>query len=640
MPTTTADQVLRDATVQLNAGNVIDEVTRHSGRDPIARFVNNADVPDPPAPAWYLPETADIYIHVDRAKIDVTKLPDYNYVASDDFDTAKTVGLLAHEAAHAAISDGMTEVWNHAPKHRHLLTMLEEVRVENHALRRMPHVRRHLRASFTLVLNSVSSLDITNKALVAHAWGLVRGRTLAGIATAPETDPLDTAARTLLGDDVVDELTDLLQEMLVLRLPDERTRMIEICDEWVALVGDSAVDESCAAESADGSGAKGTATNADGEKTSDEKPEKADGGGTEEADADATASGGEKAGDAVDAPEGSGLGSPGQEAADLGDADEGASEPISDEGKDLATDIVKALAEAMHEEWMNPDTGERRANSAEWAARIFGSTRQYKSIEHREPTVKQRQDVVKVAGVLSNLSLPAIAKIARPSTLPPGRLRSRETVRAGAERAQGQMVTAKPWKGTVRRHSSARPLIVGIATDTSGSMSWAENAVAEFAYVYANAGHRIGARTAAVTFGSRVYRIARPGEVMTNVAYKPARDGEEQCDYALAALDGVLHLTTPSPAARILLVVSDGALVRSGEPGKVTDWLKAMDKVGTHVVWITDKPSYAGYWLPNLAAKLPNVNIVAVAERGWRSSVLTFDELNAAAMDAITKYIR
>ena len=55
------------------------------------------------------------------------------------------------------------------------------------------------------------------------------------------------------------------------------------------------------------------------------------------------------------------------------------------------------------------------------------------------------------------------------------------------------MSTAKPWKGTKRKHSVAKPLVIGIATDTSGSMKWAENGVAEFAYVYANAGHRIGA---------------------------------------------------------------------------------------------------------------------------------------------------
>ncbi|HEY9378937.1 MAG TPA: hypothetical protein VIQ02_17820 [Jiangellaceae bacterium] len=635
---TTADAVLRAATTRLNDNAVIDMVTKNSGRDPVARFVNADDVPKPPAPAWYMPQTADIYIHVDEAGIDAAALPEHGsyFHALSNFDAAKAMGLLAHEAAHAAISDGVEVVWDMAPHHRLLLTMLEEIRVENHALRRLPQARRHLRASFTLVLRTISDLDITDKARVAHAWGLVQGRTLAGISTPAETDPLDTAARTLLGDDVVDELTDLLQETVTLHLPHDSVRMIAICDEWVALVGRDDVDESCAGE-ADGSGAKGTPSSGGGGKG---KSETDDGGASTAGGKDGgddTAGGSAGDDDHTDV-EGTGIGRP--DAAAAVDPHDDDPEPISEEGTELATAMIKDLTEAMHEQWMDPEPSEQRANAAEWAARVFGSTRVYKAISYHEPTVKHRQDVVKVSGVLSNLSLPAIAKVTRPMPLPPGRLRSREAVRASAERAQGQMVTANPWRGTVRRHSNARPLIVGIATDTSGSMAWAEDAVAEFAYVYANAGHRIGARTAAVTFGSRVYRIARPGEVMTNIAHKPARDSEEQCDYALAALDGVLHLTTPSPAARILLIVSDGALVRSEEPGKVSEWLKLMDQVGTHVVWITDVVPYDGYWLSQLAKNLPNMSVVSARASMYSGTPMTFDELNKAAMEAITRYIR
>ena len=178
------------------------------------------------------------------------------------------------------------------------------------------------------------------------------------------------------------------------------------------------------------------------------------------------------------------------------------------------------------------------------------------------------------------------------------------------------MVTARPWKGTVRRHSTARPLVVGIATDTSGSMRWAEDGVAEFAYVWTNAGHRIGARTAAVTFGDHVHRIARPGEVMTHVERKSATDGQEAFDFAAAALDGVLHFTTPAYAARILLVISDGQLVKDGEPDRAAEWLRRMDRAGTHVLWIGDRDwdnHYSG-WLPKLARKLPKLTLVT-AER-------------------------
>ena len=202
------------------------------------------------------------------------------------------------------------------------------------------------------------------------------------------------------------------------------------------------------------------------------------------------------------------------------------------------------------------------------------------------------------------------------------------------------MSTAKPWKGTKRSHSQAKPLVIGIATDTSGSMKWAERGVAEFAYVYSNAGHRIGARTAAVTFGDSVHRISRPGEVMTKVRLKRADGGSEVCDFAIAALDGVLRLTDQSDAAKILIVVSDGALVRSGETGKVTEWLHRMNDVGTQVIWVTDEVPGDYYWLSGLEKKLPNLTVTGISARRhgrYGRPVNVFGSLDTAVRAAITK---
>jgi hypothetical protein len=205
------------------------------------------------------------------------------------------------------------------------------------------------------------------------------------------------------------------------------------------------------------------------------------------------------------------------------------------------------------------------------------------------------------------------------------------------------MMTAKPWKATVRRHTSAKPLVVGVATDTSGSMRWAESGVAEFAYVYANAGHRIGARTAAVTFGDHVHRIARPGEVLNEVLTKTASDGTEEFDQAMAALDGVLHLTTPGTASRILIVVSDAQFVKSDEAERAYRWVQAMIKAGTHIVWITDRSANiasTGYtsWVRK-AMLLPGFTLVGAfdgaTDKYTRSHVGVFDKLNEVALAAI-----
>ena len=84
---------------------------------------------------------------------------------------------------------------------------------------------------------------------------------------------------------------------------------------------------------------------------------------------------------------------------------------------------------------------------------------------------------------------------------------------------------------------------------------------------------------------------------MTKVRRRKANGGTEECDQAIAALDGVLHLTDPGQAARILIVVSDGALVKDRETGKVTEWLHRLDAAGTHVLWINNHTPHANYWL-------------------------------------------
>jgi hypothetical protein len=646
-----SDPKLVARTADLNVeGGMIDSIMDGIKPRPIARYVNSKDIPNPPAPAWYLPDANDIYIHVDEAGIKhVPEVALYPGVSTEDVNYARILGLYCHEAGHAAISDHMTPVQMGAMHHGDLLTLLEELRVENYALRRQPNARRFLRASFALVLENLPD-EFETKSHVVRAWAIARGRTLAGVAAPDETEAVDIAARTLLGDDTVDALTDLLQEALTLRLEhaESKTRMVEICDEWVELVGESAEATGCthcAREAKDGEEPTGTMSGPAKPDEESDDGEAADGGDPtdEETDGDdspppeAISSG---TGD----PEGgefeSGTwGTPGGDYEE-GDPDDGGADALTDEDAELMAMLARDLADLMTEEWTRDDTGTELAKSGEWAAKVFGSRKQSKRITQSEPTTAMRQHVVKVSQALSALSLPTITKTAKSTEVPPGRLRSREALRASAERAQGRMVTARPWKGTVRRHANARPLVIGIATDTSGSMRWAETGVAEFAYVYTNAGHRIGARTAAVTFGDQVHRICRPGEVMTHVQRKSASDSTEQFDWAMAALDGVLHLTAPAYAARILLVISDGALVKGGESARAAEWLRRMDKAGTHVLWISDR-DIDGYsmWLPRLAKQLDRLTLVTAEGGGYRRGVAdkpVFDLLNEAALKAIT----
>jgi hypothetical protein len=602
---------------------------------PMARYLSSDDVADDeaPAPAWYIPKTHEIYIHTGAAEVKKIPAIPRDVWATENKEVAKILGLLAHEVAHATISDRMTPVQIGAPRHSHLLSMLEEVRVENHAVRSLPVVRRFLRASFALILANLPDV-FESKSHVAKTWALTWGRVLAGVATPDEAKPVDTAARIILGDDVIDALTDLLQETLTLSLESEhtRTRMVEICDEWFDLIGETPEGGGCSHGDGEGEGAGEPSEGEGGGKAEGDSRDEGGDGSTDESESGSEVVGWGRAGSDVDVPD--------------EDDDEGG-DRLTDEDAELMKALKRDLADFLQDEWQAEPEHTTIANAAEWAANVFGKKKVSTRLKASTPSTEARKHVVEVAHALSNLSLPAITKVAKHSALPPGHLRTREAVRASAERAGGRMVTAQPWKGSARRHSATRPIVMGIATDTSGSMKWAEDGVAEFAYVWTNAGHRVGARTAAVTFGDTVHRIAAPGQVMDMVVTKDASDGTEQFDHAAASLDGVLKLTSPGYAARILFVVSDACFVKGGEPDRAATWLRKMDAAGTHVIWIGDAfmleclkdDSYSAYahWLGHVQKTAKHLTIKSIGEvrsgRGRHQSV--FDLLNETALDAI-----
>jgi hypothetical protein len=666
-----ADPELIRRSAALNAnGPACEKIA--GGVAPVARYVDKRDCPNPPAPAWYLPAQHSIYIHVDSAGLTSAPLDPWGDCDSSSLSKpdAKVLGLLAHEMGHAAISEHLESTIRMAPRHADLITLLEELRVENHAVRRMPIARRWLRASFGIILANMPT-EFVSKAHVVRAWALARGRTQAGIASPEETEPVDTAARTLLGDDVVDGLTDLLQEALTLHTQHlaGQKRLVAICDEWVELVGDPPTDGGgCVckskpkSDSDEGESSSSTTT----EKvtaTGDDDSDEADGGGGGESgdesggsdeggagkgdDGDDDSAGGSASGDDDGdtwVEGGSAWGKPGQ---DTPEADEPGIDLLDDEAAELMGMLARDLADLMADEWNKAPEGTALANAAEWSAKVFGNRRKDDRLTTSEPTADDRREVTRIAQVLSSLALPSIHKTARSMEVPPGRLRTREALRGSAERAQGAMTTARPWHGTKRRHSTAKPLVIGVATDTSGSMRWAEEAVARIAYTYTNAGHRIGARTAAVTFGSKVHRIARPGEVMDHVIRKTASDGTEQFDFAMAALDGVLHLTDPIAAARLLVVVSDGQFVKGGESDRAYEWLRRMNKAGTYVVWVSDREMASGsaglytHWLRRACREMNNVSYVAVEATVKRpigaSSHKVFDAINESVLSLVGK---
>jgi len=630
--------------------------------------VRNTDDGKAPAPAWYIPGTDDIYIDVDRALVPEALVDEWHHL--DDKVRARLLGLLAHEAAHSA--------WSHWLDPRKVkttkaifavLTMLEEIRIENRAVAAAPHVASQLRAALPLVIGDLKEKTITSRAAAARGWALIYGRTLSGIVHDDDVDWMDETARIVLGDDDVDTLVELLTEAVV--LPSEAVgRLIEIAEEWIEVVGvdepgdddgegggggcshgdppEDADDDGSGevegeeADDGDGSGGSGGDEADDGDDEAeggggggDESDEESEGGGGDGGGADDAE---DKDDGTVDVDTGSADGGMGDVDSQDGATDSGESQPLDPEAAEAMWEAIKDAIGDVDEHW-NPDRrGLDLSDPAEVAGRVFGKKTRKGRLVPQEPTVVERGEIVKTARILESLALPSITKTSVASVVPPGRLRTREAIRQAVERDQGMMSTAKPWRGTKRRHDSVKPVVLGVMTDVSGSMAWAEQAVAQLAYVWGNAGHRIGARTASVTFGDKVDAVVRPGEVPAKVQVKSADGGSEAFDEAAAALDGVLKLGTQNGAAKVLVIVSDGHLVRMRESDRAYEWCKRFKEAGTKIVWV--RPNRGSNTLTSRVEKDGLATVVAIDGVGWYGASdegTVFGKVQAAALSAIAQ---
>lgn len=597
-----------------------------------------------PAPAWYLPGTDDIYIDVDRAEVidparsTLPEVPD----SLDEKIRARLLGLLAHEAAHSA--------WSHWLDPRKVkttkaifdvLVMFEELRIENRAVAQSPGLAARLRAALPLVIGGLREATITSRAQAARGWALIFGRTLSGIVNDDELDWMDETARVVLGDDDVDVLVDLLDEAVA--LPDDAVnRLIEIAAEWIEVVGVSEPDGD--GEGGNGEGGCGHWTDEGteaGEEDADEGAASDESGDDEDSGDDSDSEG---TGDADDSDDGDGesdddtgegggaLGTfDSQEETDV-ESTPSTSEPLDDEASEIMLDAIRKALDEIDVNWKPDLTKLVLSDPTAQAALVFGRKTRKGTLRAEEPTNVERTQILRTARSLEAMTLPAITKKSVAGLTPPGRLRSREAVRQSAERATGMMTTARPWRTTKRRHDDVKPVTVGIMTDTSGSMHWAQQAVAQFAYVWGNAANRIGARTAAVTFGDQAHAVVRPGEVPAKIQVKNADGGSEVFDKGAAAIDGVLKLSHPNGAAKVLVVVSDGHLVISRETDRAYEWCRRFKAGGTEVIWITPSTSA----LPSRLEADGLATVVAVG-RGYDTDGSMFDKIQAAALGALAR---
>lgn len=217
------------------------------------------------------------------------------------------------------------------------------------------------------------------------------------------------------------------------------------------------------------------------------------------------------------------------------------------------------------------------------------------STSKRPPTAAEKTHSLKLARELEKLQLRARSEVKKTSAAPPGKLHSRAALTMSADRAAGRMTNAKPWSKTIRKHNDSPPLNVGVITDVSGSMKWAEELVASFSYIVTRAVRHVNGKSAAAVFGEVAQPIIGTGDKLEQVTVRKANDGSEAFNSACAAVVGQLRLDDLKNGARILFVVSDGAFVAHGEPEAKEKWVKYLLKTGCIIVWVTDESRDYGW---------------------------------------------
>lgn len=511
-------------------------------------------------PAWSDLDTNTIYL-------DLEALTNGSKGLTIDalIDSEELLGVMFHEVAHIEDSRWAKGAKLDRPAVADAMMTMEEVRIETRVVDYggTDHVNA-LRAMFTWLLRKILAEDNMPETPlgVAKMWALTCGRVKAGVAVQGEVINIDTTVRTILGDDVVDAMSDILDEAT---LVDRLSRREALAKEWVELFPSEEPEEApCSL---------GACASALADAMSDDSGE---GGGKDKGE-------GEEEGEGE---------SSGKEDGEVGSEGETASQGKT--SKHDSSDATGMLRRAVLKDAEVVDDGVawemgqfpqtsfadamKRAHLPQDSARLWRIS---------DPSTEQRAVARRLARTLTSLSLPSITRVGVASELPPGRLRGREMVRRAAERDRGMMTTATPWEASKRLRSHTKPVIVGCMTDVSGSMHWAQEFVGEFAYVVATAGLAVGARTAAVTFGSRVDLVTRPGDRPTKIYTRTGLDGHEKFNDAAGLIDGLLHFRTNRNAAKVLFVVSDGVFVNHPEPQIARKWVRDWTVAGTTIVWVT-----------------------------------------------------
>lgn len=544
----------------LGVGRQIGELANEwAGRNDMVAYVGPGA--GGPAPACYIPATAEIEVNVDVAFGFGVEPADIRLdTRAGRYEFPKATGAVFHEACHARYSHwDMKAAYDALAKDEYeALILLEEGRIEAHGAKSMTKMLPFLRAcAMEIVIADAAESFATmgNTQAAATLVGLVYARVDSGILRLDDVADVTDLIDDYLGLDVVARLREIAQEFQSHSNHRDLTAVYPLAQEWARLVRETA------------------------EEKGDAKPEKGEGEGE----------GGMAAGAGEDGEgEGGAMSEFIEKIMDaLADAADNVAVANADsledaEQKEKYEEVVQDRAEKAREVKANGDA----------AAKVFGKgtatidfgKSHSRLIDKRTPKADERIAAVKVAQMLEKAKYRERDIVEIRSEVPGGRLRARALVQGAALRERGVVAKVEPWRRNVRKHTDDPTLTVGVMVDISGSMGDAMEPMAVTAYVMSEAAKRVQGKCAMVYYGNSVFPTLRAGEHLDEVRVYSAPDGTEKFDDAFRAIDGTLNLLH-GQGARLLVIVSDGQYT-GPETSRAKAWMRRCAEEGVAVVWL------------------------------------------------------
>jgi hypothetical protein len=516
-----------------------------SGRSGVLVTCEPMDSDEVPTARW-LPERSMIEINTTVCALGVDPAHVALDTHRDRLDHPALAGALTHEAAHARYTHWYPRAENpRDPEARAVLAatlLLEEPRIEAHAIREDPTVGPLLRSTWEYIVNGTAPVDVDS---AARSAALTAARVDGGVLDVGVTRPLVRLTETLLGLGRFCALQAVWRAALALPTHDDWEAMEALGRRWVEILR----------------------IGREGEEPSDDSPI------------------------VIVMP--------------CGVPAEGESEGES-EGEGVLVVVRRAVSDAAEREVEGEVERERVAaavadaeaeasdqEAAREAATVVlfgghgssGNGRESLGVL-RSPDADERRAAAMMARAFREAQYRERATTTITSALPGGRLRGGAAVLRSAQIAQGMVPTAEPWRRKEYRYVPEPPLRVGVLCDISGSMSKAAGPVASLAWALNRAVSQIDGATATFAYGVGVHVVSRPGRPATAVQTFGAHGAWENITTALYAVDGALDLTANRSGARLLVNVSDG---RYGHGTQRADGERLTTRLihsGVKVLWL------------------------------------------------------